>query len=100
MRGVSWARLGATDGFPAPEVFRARPGLPRGGSHSRLVSLLDQPVEVRAQDPHAATDANRGQGALVDPVPDGLLVQLQHLRDLGHGQKGLLRRGVIQGNLL
>ena len=60
-----------------------------------FVASRQYPVEVRALDSHAPTHPQRGQRPLIDPIADGLLVQLQYLRHLGDGQKRIFGLGRI-----
>jgi hypothetical protein len=73
------------DRFATPEVLRAGAcgacGLDYRGA------LLELAIEVGAPDPDTPADPKRWQSALVNPVADRLLIELQHLRDLCHGQK-------------
>ena len=73
------------------QALRARPGLLTTRPTARGVGLSEHSIEVGALDPHAPADPQRGQRPLVDPVADRLLIQLQHLRHLGDGQKRVFR---------
>jgi hypothetical protein len=93
-------RLGAPDWFPTPKVLRAGTRLALGVPATGAVALLHEPLEIRPQNPHTATDPHSRQRALVNPVAHGLLIQLEHLGDLCNREKGILRSDAIQGNLL
>src|SRR5215831_2986171 len=51
------------------------------------ITLVDERLEIFAANPDAPADSQRRQRALVDPVPHGLLVQLQHRSDLGDSEE-------------
>jgi len=88
--------LGHADRFSAPEVLCAWPCLSAAGFAAGGVGLLQQTFKVGPLDPHAATNSERRKRALVDPVPDRLLVELERLRDLGDGQERLFNVALCQ----
>jgi hypothetical protein len=87
--GAAGPWVSAADRLSVPEVFRAGSAFSAGLCSARAVPLVNEPIEIGTQNPHAPTYAHSRQETLIDPVPDGLLIELQHLRDLGHGKEGV-----------
>src|SRR5207248_167605 len=67
-----------------PERLSRRPLGSRGPCDA---TALQERLEVRAAHAHAPADVQRRERALVDPVPDRLLVELQHGRDFRNRQE-------------
>lgn len=55
-------------------------------------AALEQLLEVRAEDPHSPADVQRLQRALVNPVADRLLVQLQDPRHVRDGEELIIEQ--------
>jgi hypothetical protein len=70
------------------------PGRGRGCSPGRTV--LNDAIEVGAADPDAAADVIGGQRSIVDPIADGLLIELQQLGDLSDCQELIHVRRLVQ----
>jgi hypothetical protein len=72
--------LGSIDGSE-PRLVASPPGYGFG------TTLLEELLEIGSTDPHTPTHVNRRELALVDPAPDGLLVQLKQLSHLRNRQE-------------
>jgi hypothetical protein len=53
--------------------------------------LLNDAVKVRTPDPNPSSHSDRRQRTLVNPVPHGLRIELEHLRNLSHGEEGVFK---------
>src|SRR5437588_10691854 len=90
IRTTSIGRLGATYRLTAPEILGARTfGLRRVAGRLRG-ALCEQALEVRPADANPPADAQCRERALIDPVADGLLVELEQLGHLRDRQERLL----------
>ena len=69
--------LGDPDGGSAQTSSAWRPGS-AASVHADAIALFENPLEVGPFDSHSSSDPQRRQRPLVDPVADGLLIELEH----------------------
>ena len=70
-------------------------GLRPRGVRPYGIALIEHPVEIGAADSDPSPHTMRRQRPLIDPVADGLLVELEQLSHLRNGEKRIIEAVAI-----